>query len=218
MPARVTSWYSDLRRCIPQPIKMYHQKYFLSEKKEMTNRVWRYNPSTSSQKKLAMTQYWKKTIMALQPTWKRRKEETVVICSTFPLWTPKIPSKPCPVCNSEIAFFAAREGLIGQASCEEPKGLQSLSMDRLRLLGRCQPTHESAVLNWDLPSGSFMVQPTKPWFRVMEVICTWEETRRGDHFLCYFCHQSHYLDGHHLEWLEHHGPPIVHSGAASVNP
>lgn len=75
MPAQITSWNSGLRRCVPQPIKMYHQKYFLSEKKEMTSRVWRYSPSTRSQKKLAMTQYWKKTIMALQPTWKRRKNE-----------------------------------------------------------------------------------------------------------------------------------------------
>ena len=76
MPVRITSWHSVLRRCVPQPIKMYHQKYFFSEKKEMTNRVWRYKPSTRSQKKLAMTQYWKKTIMALQPTWKRRNEQS----------------------------------------------------------------------------------------------------------------------------------------------
>lgn len=53
---------------------MYNQKYFLSEKKEMTKSVWRYRPSTRSQKKLAMMQYWKKTMAALQLTWKGRQE------------------------------------------------------------------------------------------------------------------------------------------------
>lgn len=49
---RETRTWREIKRegHLPQPMSVYHQKYFLCETKVRDRRVWRYMPSTSNQK------------------------------------------------------------------------------------------------------------------------------------------------------------------------
>lgn len=50
----------------PQPMSIYHQKYFFWKTKVRASSVCRYMPSTSSQKQLARILNWKKATADLQ--------------------------------------------------------------------------------------------------------------------------------------------------------